>query len=110
MAPWWPSSAWTEILYRPTCRVSDTSSIEYPMANAACGAAAERPATRTVTRTRARRIASTIRCIAVPIFDEYDGFLVDLDGVVWLGRDPIPGSPEALATMIAAGKEVVFVT
>jgi HAD superfamily hydrolase (TIGR01450 family) len=46
----------------------------------------------------------------VPIFDEYDGFLVDLDGVVWLGRDPIPGSPEALATMIAAGKEVVFVT
>jgi glycerol 3-phosphatase-2 len=46
----------------------------------------------------------------VPIIDRYDGFLVDLDGVVWLGRDPIPGSPEALATMIAAGKEVVFVT
>jgi glycerol 3-phosphatase-2 len=46
----------------------------------------------------------------VPVIDEYDGFLVDLDGVVWLGRDPIPGSPEALATMIAAGKEIVFVT
>jgi glycerol 3-phosphatase-2 len=46
----------------------------------------------------------------VPIIDDYDGFLVDLDGVVWLGRDPIPGSPEALATMIAAGKELVFVT
>jgi glycerol-1-phosphatase len=51
-----------------------------------------------------------IRCLAVPIFDRYDGFLVDLDGVVWLGRDPIPGSPQALATMIAAGKEIVFVT
>ena len=48
--------------------------------------------------------------LAVPIIDDYDGFLVDLDGVVWLGRDPIPGSPEALATMLAAGKEVVFVT
>lgn len=42
--------------------------------------------------------------------DEYDGFLVDLDGVVWVGRDPVPGSPEALATMLAAGKEIVFVT
>jgi glycerol-1-phosphatase len=46
----------------------------------------------------------------VPIIDDYDGFLVDLDGVVWVGRDPVPGSPEALATMLAAGKEVVFVT
>jgi glycerol-1-phosphatase len=42
--------------------------------------------------------------------DSYDGFLIDLDGVVWIGRDPVPGSPEALATMLAAGKEVVFVT
>jgi HAD superfamily hydrolase (TIGR01450 family) len=51
-----------------------------------------------------------IRWFAVPVIDAYDGFLVDLDGVVWTGRDPIPGSPEALATMLAAGKEVVFVT
>jgi glycerol-1-phosphatase len=46
----------------------------------------------------------------VPAIDDYDGFLVDLDGVVWVGRDPVPGSPEALATMLAAGKELVFVT
>jgi HAD superfamily hydrolase (TIGR01450 family) len=46
----------------------------------------------------------------VPAIDSYDGFLVDLDGVVWTGREPVPGSPEALATMLAAGKEVVFVT
>jgi glycerol 3-phosphatase-2 len=46
----------------------------------------------------------------VPIIDSYDGFLVDLDGVVWVGRNPVPGSPEALATMLAAGKELVFVT
>jgi HAD superfamily hydrolase (TIGR01450 family) len=42
--------------------------------------------------------------------DSYDGFLVDLDGVVWTGREPVPGSPEALATMLTAGKEIVFVT
>lgn len=46
----------------------------------------------------------------MPTIDEYDGFLIDLDGVVWVGRDPVPGSPEALATMLAAGKEIVFVT
>jgi HAD superfamily hydrolase (TIGR01450 family) len=46
----------------------------------------------------------------VPTSDNYDGFLIDLDGVVWVGREPVPGSPEALATILAAGKEVVFVT
>ncbi|HEX3737549.1 MAG TPA: HAD-IIA family hydrolase [Solirubrobacterales bacterium] len=46
----------------------------------------------------------------MPAIDRYDGFLIDLDGVVWVGRDPVPGSPEALATMLAAGKEIVFVT
>jgi HAD superfamily hydrolase (TIGR01450 family) len=46
----------------------------------------------------------------VPAIDSYDGFLIDLDGVVWTGREPVPGSPEALATMLAAGKEIVFVT
>jgi HAD superfamily hydrolase (TIGR01450 family) len=46
----------------------------------------------------------------VPTIDSYDGFLIDLDGVVWVGREPVPGSPEALATMLAAGKQIVFVT
>ncbi|HEX5608691.1 MAG TPA: HAD-IIA family hydrolase [Solirubrobacterales bacterium] len=42
--------------------------------------------------------------------DQYDGFLVDLDGVVWIGRDPLPGAAETLMALLAAGKEVVFVT
>lgn len=42
--------------------------------------------------------------------DEYDGFLIDLDGVVWIGREPIPGSAEALAALLAQGKELCFVT
>ena len=46
----------------------------------------------------------------MPLSDNYDGFLIDLDGVVWTGREPVPGSPEALATMLEAGKEIVFVT
>ena len=42
--------------------------------------------------------------------DEFDGFLVDLDGVVWIGREPVPGAADALRTLIEGGKEIIFVT
>lgn len=42
--------------------------------------------------------------------DEFDGLLVDLDGVVWIGREMIPGSTEALAALLERGVEIVFVT
>jgi glycerol 3-phosphatase-2 len=42
--------------------------------------------------------------------DQFDGFLVDLDGVVWIGREPVPGAAEALRTLIDGGKQIVFVT
>jgi glycerol-1-phosphatase len=46
----------------------------------------------------------------VPLADRFDGFLIDLDGVVWIGREPVPGSPEALRALLEAGKRLVFVT
>jgi glycerol 3-phosphatase-2 len=42
--------------------------------------------------------------------DEFDGFLIDLDGVVWVGRELVPGAAETLAALLGAGKEIVFVT
>jgi glycerol-1-phosphatase len=42
--------------------------------------------------------------------DSFDGFLVDLDGVVWIGREPVTGAVEALRGLIDMGKELVFVT
>src|SRR3954471_12361224 len=42
--------------------------------------------------------------------EQFDGFLVDLDGVVWIGREPVPGAAETLKTLIEGGKEIVFVT
>lgn len=42
--------------------------------------------------------------------DGLDGLLVDLDGVVWIGREMVPGAVEALSRMLADGKEIVFVT
>lgn len=42
--------------------------------------------------------------------DGFDGLLVDLDGVVWIGREMVPGAVEALSRMLADRKEIVFVT
>ncbi|HEX7278848.1 MAG TPA: HAD-IIA family hydrolase [Solirubrobacterales bacterium] len=46
----------------------------------------------------------------MPLADRFDGLLVDLDGVVWIGREPVPGSPETLRALLGAGKRIVFVT
>jgi HAD superfamily hydrolase (TIGR01450 family) len=46
----------------------------------------------------------------VPLADRFDGLLIDLDGVVWVGREPVPGSAEALRALLDAGKRIVFVT
>jgi len=46
----------------------------------------------------------------VALADQFDGFLIDLDGVVWIGHDPVPGSAETLAALLAAGKQICFVT
>jgi HAD superfamily hydrolase (TIGR01450 family) len=46
----------------------------------------------------------------VALADSYDGFLIDLDGVVWLGHEPIAGAAEALVGLEAAGKPFAFVT
>jgi len=42
--------------------------------------------------------------------DEFDGLLIDLDGVVWIGRELVPGSVEALRSLLDAGMAIVFVT
>ncbi len=42
--------------------------------------------------------------------DEFDGLLIDLDGVVWIGRELVPGSADALAVLLERGVEIVFVT
>jgi HAD superfamily hydrolase (TIGR01450 family) len=41
---------------------------------------------------------------------EFDGLIVDLDGVVWLGDEPIAGSADALRRLRARGVRLVFLT
>jgi phosphoglycolate/pyridoxal phosphate phosphatase family enzyme len=42
--------------------------------------------------------------------DLFDGWLIDLDGVVYVGDDPLPGAPEALRAIRGRGAGVLFVT
>ncbi|HEU5252810.1 MAG TPA: HAD-IIA family hydrolase [Solirubrobacterales bacterium] len=46
----------------------------------------------------------------MPLCDRFDGLLVDLDGVVWIGGEAVPGAPQALRALLADGKRIVFVT
>jgi HAD superfamily hydrolase (TIGR01450 family) len=46
----------------------------------------------------------------VALADDFDGLLIDLDGVVWIGRESVPGSVEALVALLGAGKRIAFVT
>lgn len=38
------------------------------------------------------------------------GWVFDLDGVIWLGDEPVAGSREAVSTLLAGGADVLFVT
>src|SRR5439155_15269862 len=46
----------------------------------------------------------------VAIVDEFDGFLIDLDGVVYVGDGLVPGSDRAVRALRELGKRVVFLT
>ena len=45
-----------------------------------------------------------------PLLAPYDHVLLDLDGCVWVQDTCIPGSPEALSELRAAGKTISFLT
>ncbi|MEM2874598.1 MAG: HAD-IIA family hydrolase [Candidatus Hadarchaeales archaeon] len=38
------------------------------------------------------------------------GIMLDLDGVVWVGRTPVKGAPEAVRRLREMGKKIVFMT
>ena len=45
-----------------------------------------------------------------PLLERYDQLIVDLDGCVWTGDEPVDGSVEAIERLRAAGKRVAFAT
>lgn len=51
-----------------------------------------------------------LRGSACPLAEAYDVALLDLDGVVYLGSQPVPSAREPLATARARGMRLAFVT
>lgn len=51
-----------------------------------------------------------LRASAGRLCDEYDLAVVDLDGTVYVGRDPVPGAPQVLRDLVGTGMRVAFVT
>jgi 4-nitrophenyl phosphatase len=44
------------------------------------------------------------------LFESYDGFIFDMDGVIWRGKEIVPGAKEAISIIRNAGKKALFVT
>lgn len=44
------------------------------------------------------------------IVDDFDAFLIDLDGVVYVGDTPVPGAGDAVRALRALGKHLLFLT
>ena len=44
------------------------------------------------------------------LVERYDQLILDLDGCIWIGHEPVPGSVEAVNALRDAGKRVAFVT
>jgi HAD superfamily hydrolase (TIGR01450 family) len=57
-----------------------------------------------------RPVLSSLRGSERPLAQSYDVALLDLDGVVYVGRDAVRGAPEALAAARGAGMRLAFVT
>ena len=55
-------------------------------------------------------MASTLLGTDRPLAAEHDVALLDLDGVVYVGPDAVPGAPQALADAREAGMRLAFVT
>lgn len=45
-----------------------------------------------------------------PLLGRYEQLILDLDGCVWIGDQPVDGSVDAIAALREAGKRVAFVT
>ena len=57
-----------------------------------------------------RPVSSTLRGSDLPLSRLYDVAMLDLDGVVYVGPDAVPGVPEALERARSDGMRLAFVT
>jgi len=63
-----------------------------------------------VTERAASGSSAGLRAAQLPLCELYDVALLDLDGVVYLGTDAVPGAAEHLAATVQSGMRLGFVT
>src|SRR4051794_37451845 len=68
-----------------------------PGESCAAGSPMGRDRTQPAAHAIMRPVAPYLRGSTRPLAEEYDVALLDLDGVVYVGPDAVPGAPEALA-------------
>jgi glycerol 3-phosphatase-2 len=59
---------------------------------------------------RTRRVPESLGASEQPLSAAYDVAVLDLDGVVYVGPDAVPGAPEALNAAQESGMHLAFVT
>jgi glycerol 3-phosphatase-2 len=47
---------------------------------------------------------------ATALVDRFDGYVIDLDGVVWIGAEAVPGAAETLNELHARGRRIAYLT
>lgn len=62
------------------------------------------------SRRRQTKNVSNVKGTRSALADTVDSFLLDLDGVLFEGNKPVPGSREAILALRAAGKRIFCVT
>ena len=72
------------------------------------GSAADGPVV--LGRAPAQRLRPLREESSQALIDRHDSVLLDLDGVLYIGPDAVPGAPEAVAAARASGMRVAFVT
>jgi HAD superfamily hydrolase (TIGR01450 family) len=60
--------------------------------------------------TESARAAASLGRSADPLDRRYDLAMLDLDGVVYVGADPVPGAPQHVAAAREAGMRIAFIT
>jgi HAD superfamily hydrolase (TIGR01450 family) len=65
---------------------------------------------RVAARTEASRRPYDSAVPLTPLVNRYDQLILDLDGCVWIGEEPLPGAVEAVTELREAGKQVAFAT
>jgi glycerol 3-phosphatase-2 len=55
-------------------------------------------------------VPTVLKASEAALWDAYDVAMLDLDGVVYVGRDAVPGAPGHLSRARAAGMRLAYVT